>query len=75
MCATSQLLNIEMLLDYNSDSSNDPNAGDGASDAFKIAKLSAAKRPRIEEKALVVSAAPDVLSEVGRPRLSGFHMS
>lgn len=53
------------MLDYDSDSSDGHNAQATASDAFKLNNFSTAKRPRVDDKIIAVSAAPDVLSEVG----------
>lgn len=51
------------MLEYDSDSSNG-----GSGDAFQISKITAAKRPRtgdLRPPSVALSAAPDVLSEVG----------
>ena len=55
---------MSLVTGYSSDEDNGPSSPTG--DAFGLAKLPTAKKPRVEDVAsgIVVTAAPDVLSEV-----------
>lgn len=55
---------MSFLAGYSSDEDNGPSSPTG--DAFGLSKLPTAKKPRVEDVAsgIVVTAAPDVLSEV-----------